>query len=1321
MEVDGDRLSAASSARVGKTRSAQLLRFLNSLQLTQPLTPANIADEFRSGILLCALVQHLAPDVQILGINKKVLSKQPALNNIEKALSIIWKRSRRAQYIPSAEEIYEKKPEKVYSLLHEVVEAFVLSDARGAAVAKEMRRFYGDALRPYGKLLSHHAFSFAKKGGEALLWEDFGSGAALACVLHRHIACKAQRPVAQYPKLPVPEHIPDLSRVYCQPENEEEARANVGYVLELLRMNGLPCFWTVDEFFAKQRDDEFLLLQLHALFRVFSAAGDPGPDPTGVQFLDERRTRGREQRRQREIEGRRAELAVLEGRRLEEELVKYAEPQAGPAIAALAESQERLRRLEAASPRAPGFAPSARPGPRQPAAAAGVGAGRGGAGGSVGSGAGARALEQLSRQQEAEERGVSPTRRRAEEELFRRAARLNELEPKFEMLKTAIERRRAEADGRGAGPGALPVPGPLPSEGFAREREGGAGEHPYAEQVRELEAMVSRADREMRSELAAAAAGDAAVEEQARRVAEQVEALKAGEARLLAQVNRELGELQAKVALLGEQLEKSRRDTARERALRDRAEERAAAAEQQLQGGAGAGAQLEQARRELAGRASSSTRRASSSRPPRASALPPSASARRWRGASRPSPSSPMRRGSGRGVRAAGAGAGGAAGGGGAAARGAQGALAAGESSHADDLRRELADLKAAKDEAERKAERAAAEARKEARKEAAAELAARTAAEQIGALRGEMEGAEQLKRDHAAVSRQADALRRAAAETAAERDALAARPAPHPRPPRPPAPEAAAGASAGEARGGGGGGAAGGGAAGREAAEQGDEGRERAERLERRAAAAAEEATRFEREAREADRRGREAARAAEEAIEALEAVERERDKLAAERDSLRQELYGVKEAMQAENREIVAKVQELEGRRADTDALRKAAANAHAEAAAHAKAAEASAAKLEEMRRERDRLHAESVSLEYQLKMAQAQLEALEAESRAGGDAQHAAAALRGELARGAAERAALQQEVEALRQEQAAAGKVVEQLILLRDENEALTRRLFAAKEAARGGADGKQLEALLQSGTHRSLAGSQGRASGAAAKAATPRGTPRARRAPTRRRWAASSSCCASAAQEVARLQQENVSLLQAVLKEPRGEERGGARVSELEGAIARLQAENEELQWFKLETFKRASASPRDFERTAGELQRQLEAAERRAATAELRLATVARASPAALSPRTLAAVAPSGPTAALSPRSSGSAFAAPGAVRGAPLGAAATPAKGASGTPPGDELVVMAAGPEGGLQRKATNVSAPRPAGSSARSLSARSLPGGPSVDLTDA
>ena len=79
---------------LARVKVEQIVRWINSLQVGIPIT--NVFEDLRSGVLLCRILERLKDGLSFKGLNKKAVTKQAAVSNIEKALSVIWKQGVRA-------------------------------------------------------------------------------------------------------------------------------------------------------------------------------------------------------------------------------------------------------------------------------------------------------------------------------------------------------------------------------------------------------------------------------------------------------------------------------------------------------------------------------------------------------------------------------------------------------------------------------------------------------------------------------------------------------------------------------------------------------------------------------------------------------------------------------------------------------------------------------------------------------------------------------------------------------------------------------------------------------------------------------------------------------------------------------------------------------------------------------------------------------------------------------------------------------------------------------------------------------------------------
>ena len=82
----------SSLPRVSQFERILLVRWLNTLDLSsESLSAQNLVEEMKSGVFLCLLLNFHAPKLDLLtGLNYKPVSKKPCINNIEKALQVLF-------------------------------------------------------------------------------------------------------------------------------------------------------------------------------------------------------------------------------------------------------------------------------------------------------------------------------------------------------------------------------------------------------------------------------------------------------------------------------------------------------------------------------------------------------------------------------------------------------------------------------------------------------------------------------------------------------------------------------------------------------------------------------------------------------------------------------------------------------------------------------------------------------------------------------------------------------------------------------------------------------------------------------------------------------------------------------------------------------------------------------------------------------------------------------------------------------------------------------------------------------------------------------
>jgi len=85
-----------------------LVRWINSLDIWHVrLTFENLVEELRTGVLLCHILKFHQTNLDFVGLSTSVRAKKPCLNNLEKAISVMFQKGVPSRYVLTAEEIFE--------------------------------------------------------------------------------------------------------------------------------------------------------------------------------------------------------------------------------------------------------------------------------------------------------------------------------------------------------------------------------------------------------------------------------------------------------------------------------------------------------------------------------------------------------------------------------------------------------------------------------------------------------------------------------------------------------------------------------------------------------------------------------------------------------------------------------------------------------------------------------------------------------------------------------------------------------------------------------------------------------------------------------------------------------------------------------------------------------------------------------------------------------------------------------------------------------------------------------------------------------------
>ena len=212
--------------------------------------------EFRSGVLLCKLIQYHQPMIKFPGLNEKPVAKNACISNIEKGLTEMYKKKTRRQYIPTAEEIYQMKPiDKIWLFLKEIYDVFGMHDVE-IWLKYVIKQWATPILEMYGLEFSKSSIESPYIG----LCEDMKDGQILFALIH-YFSKKNEK--AKFTEL------------HTSPETRNELLENLKIVFELAKEMELPVWWTPEEFLANPSLNlDFVKQQLYYIYRRLKDANE---------------------------------------------------------------------------------------------------------------------------------------------------------------------------------------------------------------------------------------------------------------------------------------------------------------------------------------------------------------------------------------------------------------------------------------------------------------------------------------------------------------------------------------------------------------------------------------------------------------------------------------------------------------------------------------------------------------------------------------------------------------------------------------------------------------------------------------------------------------------------------------------------------------------------------------------------------------------------------------------------------------------------------------------------------------------------------------
>jgi len=246
--------------RISVVKLQQYIRWVNCMHVWHSeVTMLSLAEEIRTGLLLCNLMQRLVPGTSYRGLNKRPLSRKPCVANLEQAIGVIWRSGRvNNTRVPSADDVYDGKTDKIAVLLEEIFEVYVLRDLR--KMAPTVLDWFQNILEQYNFPLPEETLLPPFDG----VWEHFQSGTALFCVLY-HFHGQALVGTGDAAREV------NAAKVYRKPRNLQEFRSNVAAIFDILTALGIMLFWSVDDWL-NFRDTDFALLQLACVYERFKSS-----------------------------------------------------------------------------------------------------------------------------------------------------------------------------------------------------------------------------------------------------------------------------------------------------------------------------------------------------------------------------------------------------------------------------------------------------------------------------------------------------------------------------------------------------------------------------------------------------------------------------------------------------------------------------------------------------------------------------------------------------------------------------------------------------------------------------------------------------------------------------------------------------------------------------------------------------------------------------------------------------------------------------------------------------------------------------------------
>ena len=242
----GTSSSDFKSDKMNTLQKNLLVRWINTLDVCENyLTLENIIDELKSGIFLCNILKFHQPNLDFTGVNPKARAKKQCLNNIERALSILYQKGAAPRFVPTADEIFEGDKahhEKIWILLRTIFDVFAMHDV-GLLLPK--------IVKWINKSLSYFPGREPINSQPEDVYQDFKTGVNLACILFLYGPANGDGSGEEF--------LPDFRMIYEQPQNRSEVMHNLNYIFNMAIKNNVPIYLKPAEYLDYEQNN-FLML-----------------------------------------------------------------------------------------------------------------------------------------------------------------------------------------------------------------------------------------------------------------------------------------------------------------------------------------------------------------------------------------------------------------------------------------------------------------------------------------------------------------------------------------------------------------------------------------------------------------------------------------------------------------------------------------------------------------------------------------------------------------------------------------------------------------------------------------------------------------------------------------------------------------------------------------------------------------------------------------------------------------------------------------------------------------------------------------------------